>query len=94
MINELEGDANYLFESVGSVTGGGIATAIFDPVEKGFNRLVNIVRGAEDSVVFLQIHGGDIGVGGVQVVQDGTGGGGPYPTYLCRRYWMNISSTV
>ena len=30
--------------------------------------------GAEDSVVFLKIHGGDVGVGGVQVIQDGAGG--------------------
>ena len=53
LIGELEVDANDLFEAVGSVTGGGVVTAIFDPVEKGFNRLVNIVRAAEDSVVFL-----------------------------------------
>ena len=74
LINELEGDANYLFEAVGSVTGGGIVTAIFDPVKKGFNRLVYIVRSAEDSVVFLKTCGGDVGIGGIQVVQDGTGG--------------------
>ena len=53
LIDELEGDANDLFKAVGSVTGGGVVTAIFDPVEKGFNRLVYIIRGAEDSVVFL-----------------------------------------
>ena len=47
LINELEGDADYLFEAVGSVAGAGIVTAIFDPVEKGFNRLVNIVMGAK-----------------------------------------------
>ena len=58
-----------------SLTGGGVVTAIFDPIKKGFNRLVNIVRGAEDSVVFLKIRGGDVGVGSVQVIQDGTGGG-------------------
>ena len=75
LIDELEGDVNDLFEAVGSVTGGGVVAAIFDPVEKGFNRLVYIIRGAEDRVVFLQICGGDVGVGGVQVIQDGTGGG-------------------
>ena len=75
MIHELEVDANDLFEAVGSVTGGGVVTAIFGPVKKVFNRLVYIVRGAEDSVVFLKIRGGDVGVGGVQVIQDGTGGG-------------------
>ena len=31
--------------------------------------------GAEDSAIFLQIRGGDVGRGGVQVIQDGTGGG-------------------
>ena len=65
LIDELEGDANDLFEAVGSVTGGGVVAAIFDPVEKGFNRLVYIIRGAEDSVIFLQIYGVDAGVGGV-----------------------------
>ena len=59
-----------LFEAVWSVTGDGVVTAIFDPVEKGFNWLVYIIQGAEDSVVFLQIRGGDVGVGGVQVIQD------------------------
>ena len=53
IVDELESDDNELFEAVGSVTGGGIVTAIFDPVEKGFNRLVYFIRGAEDSVVFL-----------------------------------------
>ena len=57
-----------MFEAIGSVTGGDVVTAIFDPVEKGFNRLVYIIRGAEDSVVFLQIRGGDVGVGYVQVI--------------------------
>ena len=38
LIDELEGDTNDLFESVGSVTGVGVVTAIFDPVEKVFNR--------------------------------------------------------
>ena len=75
LINELEGDSYYVFKAVGSVSGGGVVTAIFDPVEKGFDRLVNIVRGAKNSVVFLKIRGGDVGVGGVQVIQDGAGGG-------------------
>ena len=66
LINELEVDANYLFKDVGSVTDGG---------EKGFHRLVNIVRGVKDSVVFLNICGGNVGVGGVQVIQDGAGDG-------------------
>ena len=34
---DLEGNANCLFKVVGSVMGGGVVTAIFDPVEKGFN---------------------------------------------------------
>ena len=74
LIDELEGDANDLFEAVGSVTSGVVVTAIFEPVEKGFNRLVYIIRGEEDIVVFLKIRGRDVGVGGVQVNQDGTGG--------------------
>ena len=64
-----------MFEYVGSVSGGGVVTAIIDPVEKGFNRLVNIVRGAKNSVVFLKIRGRDIGICGVQVIQYGVSGG-------------------
>ena len=37
--------------------------------------MVDIVRGAKNSVVFLKIRGGHVGVGGVQVIQDGAGGG-------------------
>ena len=75
LINELEGDEDYLFEVVGSVAGGGVVAAMFDPVEKGFHRLVDIVRGEKNRVVFLNIHIGDVGVGGVQVIHDGVGGG-------------------
>ena len=37
--------------------------------------LAYIIRGAEDSVIFLQICGGDVGGRGVKLVQDGTGVG-------------------
>ena len=53
LVDELESDACDLFEAVGSVTGGGVITTVFDPVEKGFNWLVYVIRGAEDSVDFL-----------------------------------------
>ena len=75
LINNLEVNFDYLFEDVGIVAGGGVVTAIFDQVKKGFDRLVNIVRGAKNSVVFLKIRGGDVGAGGVLVIQDGAGGG-------------------
>ena len=65
MVEELKIDTNDLFEAVGSVAGGGVITAVFDPVEEGFNWLIDVVRGAEDSVVFLYICGGDVGVSGV-----------------------------
>ena len=55
LINDLEVNVDYLSKAVGSVAGGGVVTAVFDPVEKGFDRLVDIVRGAENSVVFLKI---------------------------------------
>ena len=75
LIDDLEGNTNDLFKAVGSVNGSVIVTAIFDPVEKGFDWLVYVIRGAEDSVIFLQIRGVDVGIGVVQVIQDGTGGG-------------------
>ena len=74
LINELKGNADYLFKAVGSIVGGRVVTKIFDPVKKGFDRLVNIVRGAKNSVVLLKICGVDVAVGGVQVIQDGAGG--------------------
>ena len=83
-----------MFYAVRIVAGGGTVTAIFDPVEKGFDRLVNIVRGAKNSVVFLEICGGDVGVGGVQVIQDVAVVVRPYTTYVCQKERMNISSTV
>ena len=53
LLDELESNADDLFEGVGSVTGGGVITAVFDSFEKRFNWLVDVKRGAEDSVVFL-----------------------------------------
>ena len=35
LINELEGDADYLFEAIGGVYGSGVVTAISDPGQKG-----------------------------------------------------------
>ena len=65
MEDELESDTNDLFETLGSVTGGGVITTVFDPVQEGFNWLVHVIGGAEDSVVFLKIGGGDVGLHGV-----------------------------
>ena len=53
MVDELKGDTDDLFKAVRSVTGGGIITAVFDPVEEVFNWLLNVIQGAEDSVVSL-----------------------------------------
>ena len=52
-MDKLKSDTDDLFEAVGSVDGGGIINTVFDPVKEGFNRLIAIVRGSEDSVVFL-----------------------------------------
>ena len=75
LINELEGDANNLFEALHSVAGVCVVAVNFDLVEKGFVWLVDIIRGAKNSVVFLKTRKGDVGVGGIQVIQDGAGGG-------------------
>ena len=53
MVDKLESDTDDLFKAAGSVTGGGVITSVFDSVEEGFNWLVDVIRGAEDSVVFL-----------------------------------------
>ena len=53
LVDDLESDDSDFFEAVGSITGGGVITKNFDPVEKGFNWLVYVIRGAEDSVVLL-----------------------------------------
>ena len=54
LVDDMEDDANDLFEAVWSVTSGGVVTAIFDPVEKGFNWLVYNIRGMEYSVFFCR----------------------------------------
>ena len=53
MVDNLKGDTNDLFKAVQSVAGGGVISAVFDPVEEVFNWLIDVIRGAEDSVVFL-----------------------------------------
>ena len=65
LVDEIESNTHDLFKDVGSGTVGGIVTAIFNPVKKGFNWLIYVIRGAEDSIVFLHIRGGDFGLGGV-----------------------------
>ena len=40
LLDELESDDDDLLEAVGSVAGGGVITAVFYLVEKGFNWLV------------------------------------------------------
>ena len=62
LVDELKGDIDDLFEAIWSVAGAGVISAVFDPVKEGFNWLINVVRGAEDSVIFLLIRGGDVGV--------------------------------
>ena len=61
----MEINADDLFEAVGSVAGAGVITTVFDPVEEVFNWLVHVIRGAEDSVIFLYIRGVDVGVSDV-----------------------------
>ena len=53
LVDELKGDIDDLFKAIGSVAGGGVISAVFDPVKEGFNLLIDVVRGAEDSVVSL-----------------------------------------
>ena len=53
LVDELESDANDFFKAVGSVAGGGLITAVFDPVKEGFDWLIDVVRSAEESVIFL-----------------------------------------
>ena len=53
LVEKLKGYTNDLFKSVWNVAGDGVISAVFDPVKEGFNWLIDVVRGAEDSVVFL-----------------------------------------
>ena len=50
---ELKGDTDDFFEAVGSVAGSGLISAVFNPVEEGFNWLIDVIRVLEDRVVFL-----------------------------------------
>ena len=53
LVDDLESDDNDLLEAAGIVTSDGVITAGFDPFEKVFNWLVYVIRGVEDSVIFL-----------------------------------------
>ena len=53
LVDKLKGDITELFEAVGSVADGGVISAVFDPLKEGFNWLIDVARGAEDSVIFL-----------------------------------------
>ena len=53
LVDKLKSDTDDLFKAVGSVAGGGVIAAVFNPVKEGFNWFIDVVRGAEDSVVFL-----------------------------------------
>ena len=41
------------FKALWSVAGGGIISAVFDPVEEDLNWLIDVVGGEEDRVIFL-----------------------------------------
>ena len=45
LVDELKCDTDDFFEDVGSVAGVGVITAVFNPVEEGFNWLIGVVRG-------------------------------------------------
>ena len=49
----MESYADDLFEAVGSVSSSGIITTVFDLVGKGFYWLIDVIRGAENGVIFL-----------------------------------------
>ena len=53
LVDELKSDTNDLFKDVWIVAGNGVITIVFDPVKEGFYWLIDVVRGAEDGVVFL-----------------------------------------
>ena len=46
LVDKMKSDTDDLFKAVGSVDGGGVITAVFDPVEKGFDWLIDVIRGA------------------------------------------------
>ena len=94
LVDDLKSDTNDLFEAVGSVDSGGVITAVFDPVKKGFNWLIDVVRDAEDSVVFCRSAEEMLAYVAYKWSRMVRVFVRPYLMYLCWRERMNISSTV
>ena len=69
-------DANNLQRDVGGIPGRGVLDGSFELIDECINGKVGVVRCAKFGVVVLQVGGQNVGVGCVQMVQDGAGGGG------------------
>ena len=68
--NQLVGDGGDLDRGIRCVTGGGKIDGVFDLVEEYFDGLVRVVVGLHLGVVGEEIRGADVGVCGVEVVQN------------------------
>ena len=49
----MKDDTDDLFKAIWSVAGGSIIYTVFDPIKEGFNWFIDVIRGSEDSVIFL-----------------------------------------
>ena len=69
MEQDLERNGDKLVRGVGRVSGGGAVHRIFDLNDGGFERLIARVGSPESRVVFLQGGGGNVCVGGINMVK-------------------------
>ena len=66
---ELESNGDDLGRGVGRVSGGGVVHLIFDLIDESFKSLISAVGSPESRVVVLQGGGGNVCIGGVNMVK-------------------------
>ena len=72
----MKSDANTLQRSVRGIPSHGVLNGAFDLINECLNGQVGVVRCAKFGIIVLKVGGRNVGVGCVQMVQDGAGGGG------------------
>ena len=72
----MKSNVNNLQRGVGGIPGRGVLDGAFDLINECLNGKVGVVRCAKFGIIVLKVGGRNVGVGCVQMVQDGAGGGG------------------
>ena len=67
LVQVLESNFDDLVRGVWSFSGGGVVDHFFDLINKGIERLIAVIGSPESRVVFLQIRGVNVCIGGIKL---------------------------